>query len=79
MTMYEHAGDWDMAWDPDIHFVRSDDFFKTIGNKAGTRLSPFVSLSLRRTQTKRPCLTSALHPCMCCPLSARGREAAAVP
>lgn len=29
-TMYEHAGDWDMAWDPDVHFVRSDDFFKTM-------------------------------------------------
>lgn len=32
-TMYEHAGDWDMAWDPDVHFVRSDDFFKTIKYK----------------------------------------------
>eukprot|EP00878_Enallax_costatus_P010257 GHUV01010707.1.p1 GENE.GHUV01010707.1~~GHUV01010707.1.p1 ORF type:complete len:710 (+),score=160.81 GHUV01010707.1:152-2131(+) len=31
--MYEHAGDWDMAWDPDVHFVRSDDFFKTMKYK----------------------------------------------
>ncbi len=29
-TMYKHAGDWDLAWDPDIHFVRSNDLFKTI-------------------------------------------------
>jgi hypothetical protein len=32
-TMYEHAGDWDTAWDPDVHFVRSDDWFKTIKQK----------------------------------------------
>lgn len=32
-TMYEHAGDWDTAWDPDVHFVRSDDWFKTIHQK----------------------------------------------
>uniref|UniRef100_A0A383W6M8 VPS10 domain-containing protein n=1 Tax=Tetradesmus obliquus TaxID=3088 RepID=A0A383W6M8_TETOB len=32
-TMYEHAGDWDTAWDPDVHFVRSDDWFKTIKKK----------------------------------------------
>jgi hypothetical protein len=34
-TMYEHAGDWDTAWDPDVHFVRSDDWFKTIKQKVG--------------------------------------------
>lgn len=32
-TMYEHAGDWDTAWDPDVHFVRSDDWFKSIKQK----------------------------------------------
>lgn len=34
-TMYEHAGDWDTAWDPDVHFVRSDDWFKSIKQKVG--------------------------------------------
>jgi hypothetical protein len=29
-TVYDHPGDWDVAWDPDVHFVRSDDFFKSI-------------------------------------------------
>lgn len=28
-TMYEHAGDYDQPWDPDVHFVVSKDFFKT--------------------------------------------------
>lgn len=32
-TMYEKAGDWDTAWDPDVMFVRSDDWFKTIKQK----------------------------------------------
>jgi hypothetical protein len=29
-TMYAKPGDWDTSWDPDVHLVRSDDFFKTI-------------------------------------------------
>lgn len=28
-TVYNKPGDWDVAWDPDIHFVRSNDFFKS--------------------------------------------------
>lgn len=28
-TMYQKQGDWDEAWDPDIHFIRSVDFFKS--------------------------------------------------
>ena len=28
-TLYAHAGDWDVAWDPDVHFARSDDLFKS--------------------------------------------------
>ncbi len=28
-TMYKKAGDWDMAWDPDISFVTSADFFRS--------------------------------------------------
>lgn len=40
-TMYEHAGDWDMAWDPDVHFVRSNDFFKSLAKKvAAPRARP---------------------------------------
>lgn len=27
-TMYVHAGDYDQAWDPDVHFVSSDEWFK---------------------------------------------------
>jgi hypothetical protein len=41
-TMYEHAGDWDTAWDPDVHFVRSDDWFKTIHQKVGGLLASWV-------------------------------------
>lgn len=29
-TMYAKAGDWDVAWDPDVHFVVSNDWFKTM-------------------------------------------------
>lgn len=32
-TTYDKPGDWDMAWDPDIHFVVSNDFFKSFSNK----------------------------------------------
>ncbi|KIY95933.1 hypothetical protein MNEG_12030 [Monoraphidium neglectum] len=32
-TMYEKAGDWDSSWDPDVHFVRSDDYFRSIKSK----------------------------------------------
>eukprot|EP00879_Flechtneria_rotunda_P009745 GHRR01010194.1.p1 GENE.GHRR01010194.1~~GHRR01010194.1.p1 ORF type:complete len:606 (+),score=150.47 GHRR01010194.1:219-2036(+) len=32
-TMYEKPGDWDKPWDPDVHFVRSEDWFKTIKQK----------------------------------------------
>lgn len=32
-TMFEKAGDWDSSWDPDVHFVRSDDLFKTVRSK----------------------------------------------
>jgi hypothetical protein len=34
-TMYEKAGDWDSSWDPDVHFVRSDDYFRSIKSKVG--------------------------------------------
>lgn len=27
-TYYAHAGDYDMPWDPDVHFIMSDNFFK---------------------------------------------------
>lgn len=36
-TMYAHAGDWDVAWDPDVHFVRSDDWFKSMKQKVSGR------------------------------------------
>lgn len=29
-TMYAKAGDWDVAWDPDVHFVVSNDWFKSM-------------------------------------------------
>ena len=32
-TVFEKPGDWDTAWDPDVHFVRSDDFFKSTKSK----------------------------------------------
>ncbi|KAI8465440.1 MAG: hypothetical protein J3K34DRAFT_525363 [Monoraphidium minutum] len=32
-TMYEKAGDWDSSWDPDVHFVRSDDYFRSTSSK----------------------------------------------
>lgn len=28
-TIYRHPGDWDRPWDPDVHYVRSDDYFKS--------------------------------------------------
>lgn len=28
-TMYQKPGDYDQPWDPDVHFVASNDFFKT--------------------------------------------------
>jgi hypothetical protein len=34
-TMFEKAGDWDSSWDPDVHFVRSDDYFRTTKSKVG--------------------------------------------
>lgn len=32
-TMFEKPGDWDTSWDPDVHFVRSDDYFRTTKSK----------------------------------------------
>ncbi|GBF87767.1 hypothetical protein Rsub_00478 [Raphidocelis subcapitata] len=32
-TMFEKAGDWDSSWDPDVHFVRSDDYFRSMRSK----------------------------------------------
>jgi hypothetical protein len=32
-TAYERPGDWDSPWDPDVHFVRSDDGFRTTKSK----------------------------------------------
>lgn len=29
-TMYARPGDYDQAWDPDVHYVTSDDWFGTI-------------------------------------------------
>jgi hypothetical protein len=37
-TAYEKQGDWDTAWDPDVHFVRSDTWFKSIEQKARARV-----------------------------------------
>ncbi len=34
-TMYRKEGDWDMAWDPDIAFVTSKDFFKSFNTGGG--------------------------------------------
>lgn len=34
-TMFEKAGDWDSSWDPDVHFVRSDDYFRSMRSKVG--------------------------------------------
>jgi hypothetical protein len=36
-TMFRKDGDWDMAWDPDIAFVTSKDFFKSFST-GGQRL-----------------------------------------
>jgi hypothetical protein len=39
-TMFEKAGDWDSSWDPDVHFVRSDDYFRSTKSKVRARARP---------------------------------------
>lgn len=52
-TMYEHAGDWDTAWDPDVHFVRSDDWFKTIKKKVRRSVALLVVARVWSAQQRR--------------------------